>query len=178
MKTLFISNEKRKILFSRILSRPEEPIQVRKLASELGFAPGFVSSFVKTLRENGFVKDGRPDLASPQVRAWKIVLNMETLSPLVPGLLKHTEAHGAGVYGSFSKGTNNGSSDLDIWIIVPSTPTAVMIAQAKDLLRQATGREISLLVLTPEKSRELRKSDPSFYYSLSNSFVLGGEQLD
>ncbi len=178
MKTLFISNEKRRLLFGYILSKPEEQIKIRKIASELHLAPGFVSSFVKKLKENGFVKDGKVDLGSPRVRAWKALFNVETLSHLVPELVRHTKARGVGVYGSWAKGTNTESSDVDIWITAASAPDAVAIARARNLLRRATGKEIGLLVLTPDKLKELRKSDQPFYFSLVNSLHLGGEQLD
>ena len=178
MKTLYISNEKRRALLAYILSKPGERIAIRKIASELGLAPGFVSSFVKKLKEGGLVKEGKADLHSPLVRAWKILLNIETLSPFLGKLAKTTGARGIGLFGSWAQGANTEGSDVDIWIKVDRKPDDLAIARGRDLLSRGLGCETSLLVLTPEKIGKLRESDRSFYLSISKSFHLWGENLD
>lgn len=178
MKTLFISNGKRKRLLAYVLSMPSEPLKVRKIASHLGLTPGFVSVFLKKMAASGMLKGGRADISSPFVRAQKILCNVESISPLLPKLAKITGAKGIGLYGSLSRGEDMAGSDVDVWLKVDRYPDAVVIAKARDSLRAGLGRAASILVLTPERLLSMRNSDPSLYFALVNSFHLWGERLD
>jgi predicted nucleotidyltransferase len=178
MKTLFIPNEKRKAIFRYFLLHPSEIGHIRKSAAALSLAPSFVSSFVKRLEKNGMVRNNALDISEMRVRAWSILFNMEILSPVISELARLSEARGMGLYGSFAKGTNNADSDIDIWLLVDTMPSSLTAAKVRDLITRKTGFNSSPLFITKEKAQEMRSADPSFYYSLANSFHLWGDGFD
>lgn len=178
MRTFFIQNEKRKAIFRYFLLHPSEISHVRKTAAALSLAPSFVSSFVKRLEKNGMVRNNALDVSEMRVRAWSILFNMETLSFAISEIAKVSGARGIGLYGSFAKGTNNADSDIDIWLLVDAMPSSLIAAKVRDLITRKTGFKSSPLFITREKAQEMRSADPSFYYSLANSFHLWGDGFD
>jgi predicted nucleotidyltransferase len=171
-----MQNEKRKALFRYLLLNPAEASHVRKTAKALKLAPGFVSVFVKSL--GAIVKGGSVDISSPQVRSWKITFNIETISPILKELRSSTGARAAGLFGSWAKGSNLTGSDIDIWFLVDKMPSSLQIAKTRDIITRKIGAQASPLFLTKERAAEMRSADPSFYFSLRDSFVLWGDGLD
>jgi hypothetical protein len=178
MRTFLIPNEKRKAIFQYFLLHPSEIRHVRKTAAALSTAPSFVSSFVKRLENNGMVRNNALDVSDMRVRAWSILFNMETLSPVINQLAKLSGARGMGLYGSWAKGTNSADSDIDIWLLVDTMPSSLIAAKVRDLITRKTGSNSSPLFITREKAQEMRSVDPYFYYSLANSFHLWGDGFD
>ncbi|MFH0884748.1 MAG: ArsR family transcriptional regulator [Candidatus Micrarchaeota archaeon] len=178
MKTLFISNAKRQTLLSYLLTNPSESLKVRQIAKHLRLTPGFVSVFLKKMAAAGLMKGGMVALSSPGVRARKILINVESIVPLLPKLAKSTGAKGIGLYGSLSRGEDMAQSDADIWIKADRYPDAVVLAKATESMGKELGRSVSILVLTPEKLVQMRKTDPSMFFALAYSFHLWGERLD
>jgi len=178
MRTSFLSNDKRDSLFRYLINHPQEPLKVRSIATKLGFAPSFVSVFLKSLRKEGLVKNDSLDSGSPELRSWKILLNIQAISPHLNKFAKAIGAKGIGLYGSCSDGTDTPESDLDLWVKTDLPPSDIAIAKAKSLLREATGREISVFIVTKERIISLQKTDPPLYCSLTHSFHLWGEMLN
>ncbi len=178
MRTSILSNDKRETLFRYLINHPKEPLKVRLLATELGVAPSFVSIFLKSLRKEGLVKGDSLDPGSPELRSWKILLNIQAITPSLSKFARMLGAKGIGLYGSCSDGTDTPESDLDLWVKINIPPPDIVIAKGKALLREATGREISVFIVTKERIISLQKTDPSLYCSLSHSFHLWGEMLD
>jgi len=79
---------------------------------------------------------------------------------------KLKDAKASGVYGSWANGTNYEDSDLDIWIKVEKHPGEMKVARISSEIRRVLGRNVQILVLTPERIERLKKEDPIFYYSL------------
>ena len=178
MRTSFLSNDKRDKLFRYLIGHSNEPLKVRLLATKLGVAPSFVSVFLKSLRKQGLVKGVMLDSGSPELRGWKILLNIQAISPYLTKFAKTIGAKGIGLYGSCSDGTDTSESDLDLWVKTDAPPPDIAIAKGKALLREATGREISVFIVTKERIISLQKTDPPLYYSLSHSFHLWSEMID
>jgi predicted nucleotidyltransferase len=177
MRTHLLSNQKREILFRYLLDHPQEPLKVRSLAAKLHFSPSFVSVSLKSLRREGYLKGDSLDVNSPEIRAWKILFNIRSLSLHLNSFASVLAAKGIGLYGSCANGTDTAESDLDLWVKVESHPSDLSIAKGKTLFRDATGREVSVFIVTPARVISLQKSDPSLYFSLLHSFHLWGEEL-
>lgn len=93
--------------------------------------------------------------------------------------LKKLEAIGCGIYGSCANGTNHEESDIDIWIKVDKHPGEAKVATVSNEIRKLLGRNVQILVLTPERIERLKKEDPIFYYSLVfGSIRLYGEGIE
>jgi len=176
-KYLFMKESKGWEITKEILNNPEKEIHVRDIAKKLGVSPGLVSITVNELREKGFVKGNCVDITNPNVRAQKILINVETLNNIID-FLKKFGVLGVGLYGSYAKGTNTASSDVDLWIKVKKHPDIIKIANLRAQIRNRINVEPSLLFLTNEKISEMREKNPSLYYSLYHGFVLRGENID
>lgn len=177
MSTLF-SNERERII-EYILDNPTKKIKVRELAKRLRLSPAHVSRTLKILARSNIFKENIVDLSNPYVRALKIFFNIKKLHEKIMKILKRIEALGIGIYGSWSSGSNYEDSDLDIWIKVQKHPGERKIATLSNDIRRILGRNVQILVLTPERIDRLKKDDPIFYYSLVfGSITLYGEAIE
>ena len=178
MATLF-SREREKIV-EYVLSNPTEKAKVRELAKRLKLSPAHVSRTLRILTKDDFFKENAVDMSNPYVRALKIFLNLKKLKEKgIIKMLKKIEVLGAGMYGSWSNGTNNEDSDLDVWIKVRKHPGERKVAAVSSDVRKILGRNVQILVLTPERIDRLKKEDPIFYYSLVfGSMTLYGEAVE
>jgi len=178
MATLF-SRERERII-EYVLSNPTEKIKVRELAKHLKLSPAHVSRTLRILAKNDFFKEDVVDMSNPYVHALKVLFNLKKLKEKnIIKMLKKIEALGAGVYGSWSNGSNNEDSDLDVWIKVRKHPGERKVAAVSNDVRKILGRNVQILILTPERIDRLKKEDPIFYYSLIfGSMTLYGEAVE
>lgn len=173
-----ITTEKKIRLLEGILYGPEGRIRLRQLATRLGVNAGYASTFMKKMASAGFIRKGQLNVGDPRIRALRMVLNIDRLAGCWPGLKKHGVL-GFGVFGSWARGSNGWGSDLDVWINVRKEPTAQEASLLRAILRKEAGAsEVSLIVLTPEKTSEIKNKDPLFYSTLLNSFLIGGGAVD
>ncbi|MEW6069249.1 MAG: nucleotidyltransferase domain-containing protein [Candidatus Thermoplasmatota archaeon] len=178
MLTLFPA-ERQKIL-KFILDNPAAKIGVRKLARELRISPAHVSRTLKILAKQKLFKNKKLDMDSARIRILKTFFNIEKLHrEKIPEKLKDLAPLGAGIYGSWANGTNYEDSDVDIWIKVDKHPEELKIATISTELRKKLGKNVQILVLTPERIKRLKKEDPIFYYSLVfGSIKIYGETIE
>lgn len=169
--------EKNWEIMKEILYDPAMEIHVRNTAKKLKVSPSSVSQTVKTMRKLGMVKRNRVDIGNPRVRSMKFVFNIETIIPLTDIIRKKKYITGFGLYGSWANGTNNGMSDMDLWIKTEKHPEISELAGLRALIRKKSGVEPSVLILTDERIEEFRKNNPPLYFSLINSFHLRGERI-
>ena len=176
-----LSSDKRIKLLKKILNKAKRNLRVRELAREVGVSAGFVSKYMRKLKEKGIIESGEVSLVNPKVRVLKIFLNInEIIDEDVVGVIRNhiKGVKGIGMYGSWADGTNVEDSDLDIWVLVgKEAPSPVNSATAAAEIEKKINVETSLYVLTDEELEKLRKSENPFYYSLFNSFVLTGEKI-
>jgi predicted nucleotidyltransferase len=177
MKT-FISNKTRKKLMLYLLENVEKEIRVRSIAKECNVTPGFVSRFINSLEKDIFVKRKRINLANPELRALKILFNIERIKIAYEFLKKEFDILGIGVYGSWANGTNTSASDVDLWILVKNDLKSIDSSNIRNAIRDKIGKvELNLVFLTKEKLEMLKKKDPVFFYTLFHSFHIGGEMI-
>jgi predicted nucleotidyltransferase len=177
MKT-FISNKDRKKLMQFLLDTPEKEIGVRSIAKACSVSPGFVSKFISSLEKDNFVKKGMVNLTNPELRALKILFNIERIKIAFDFLKKEFNILAMGVYGSWAHGTNTSGSDIDLWILLKRDPKPIESTDIRNAIRAKIGKvELNLVFLTKEKLELLKKKDPVFFYTLYHSFHIGGEKI-
>ena len=177
MKTLISTGGRKKIL-AKILSNSGKTYGVRELATAVEVSPGAVSIFLRALEKDGIMKKKVPDLSNPEVRALKILFNVEKVRAIYGKLAKKFKIAGMGVYGSWAKGENTEESDLDLWIRVEKEPPPLETAEIRRIVKG--GAEVanaSILFVTPESLTGMREKDSVFYSTLFHSFVIGGEGI-
>lgn len=155
-------------------------IGVEEVFTALGLSKGFISQFLKLLDEEGVLKrENRKYVVNdtPIVRSMKIFINTASICPTLFENKKEW-MKSVGLYGSFSRGTNNEDSDIDLWIKVAVHPGERMIATLERTLSDRLGRPVHILVLTPERLKRLKKEDTTFYNTLTHSLVLWGEGIE
>lgn len=175
-----LSSDKRINLLKKILNKTERNLRIRELAREVGTSAGFVSKYMRKLKESGIIESNKVSLVNPRVRVLKIFLNInEVIDKDVVGIIRNhiKGVKGIGIYGSWADSTNVEGSDLDIWVLVGKAPASINSATAAAEIEKKINVETSLYVLTDEELETLRKSESPFYYSLFNSFVLCGENI-
>lgn len=171
-----LDSKKWKII-QEVLDNPDDEIHIRDLAKKLKVSPGLVSITVKKMASENLLKGRKPDIENPLVRSYKILLNIKKLSKLAP-ILRRGGAAGFGAYGSFARGVNTKSSDVDLWIKVNSYPAAPEAAKLRAEIREKIKAEPSILFLTDKKIGDLRKNNKPLYYSIYHGFHLWGEHVD
>ncbi len=178
MSTLFARDKER--ILEYILNNPTKKVGVRELARILHLSPAHVSRTLKDFYANNSLSDDIVDLANPLVRSLKVFFNIKVIQEKnIVKKLRPAKISGAGIYGSWASGTNYEDSDLDVWIKVKKHPGEMKVASISGGLRKALERKVQILVLTPERIKRLKNSDPIFYYSLVyGSINLWGETVE
>jgi len=173
-----VSTEERIRILAYALERHR--VGVEETARATGLSKGLVSKTLHLLVKYGMAKKsgrGFTVLSVPRTRELKRFINFIWLSKKLEPL-KSGWVIALGVYGSFATGENTPESDLDVWVFV-ERPSIARSASLKREIEKSTGREVDLLVLTPERVRKLRTNDPVFYYSLAyGSMIIWGENLE
>lgn len=172
---IILSSRERVDTLSHILEK--ETVGVEETAKSLGRSKGFVSQFFSLLEEEEILKKSgrRYEVlhSLPIVKAIKTLLNVIKLYSV---LIKHRRGwmESIGIYGSFARGENKEDSDVDVWIRVREHPGELEVASVEKSISIELGKQVHLLILTPEKIERLRKEDPVFYCELVNSIVIWG----
>ena len=131
-----------------LLNNPGKRIKVTYVAKELKVSKASVSLTVKELAEDGIVKGLYIDMKSPRTRAFKIMINVNSIvkNGVIEALKKY--ALGIGLYGSWVKGTNTEDSDIDIWIkpkyMLKQSGTAILSKE----IRERLGVDAEVLILS------------------------------
>jgi len=177
MRTL-TSSKKRKKLMQLILENPEKVPGVREVAKEAKVSPASASVFMSSLEKDGFIKKGKLDLGNPEVRALKILFNVERAAPVGELLRKRIPGiEGIGIFGSWANGTNQKDSDVDVWVKLKKEPKVLAAAEARKELEKKLGVGVDLVFLDEKRLKGHMEKNPPFYFSLYYSLVLWGEQV-
>ena len=178
INNLFSSKERLKIL--KYIIYKERNITISQTAHKLKLSKGLVSKYFYILvkekllsryNNNFIVKN------NINTRILKIFLNFNTLT-FMDTFKKYKFVRGAGLYGSFVKGTNTEDSDIDMWILIKPEVREEEIAKLTNELKKKN-EKISPLYLTPEKLNRLKNEDIVFYHSLIfGSINIFGEDLE
>ncbi len=169
---LFASPERVRIM-KTVLFR-EDKFGVNEVARVASVSKSLVSQFFDTLVENALMKRYARKYILIQSHHLKSIRIFLTLSQLnLSFLKKFKHITGAGIYGSAVKGTNTESSDIDLWITMKEDHNAMAIStEIKNNIANA-----KTIFLTKEKTQQLKKEDPLFYYALTfGSIVIYGDE--
>lgn len=154
-------------------------VSVTAVSKETMTNKGLVSGYLSNLAKQGLLrKEGKKYRAqdNAMVSAVKVLLNLDRLG-MIP--VDFDWIRGMGIFGSWAQGTNTYESDIDVWIRVDSYPPEKELAKLQSDLWKKAGCEVNLLVLTPEKIRDILARDIPFYNSLARtSIVLEGEPIE
>ncbi len=115
------------------------------------------------MEPKGRMKFYRADLEDPRVRAYKVLLNIGGLMPVVKRAAG--DCHRIVLFGSAAEGRNSPASDVDL----------LMVTDSPDRVRNlfSGGRKkLQLVVVTPVGLAELEKREPVFAAELKRGVVL------
>lgn len=172
---LFSTRERIKIL-NRVIYKTGN-LNVNKVAKNVELSKGLVSKYFKHLTREGILEkkdDSFLVQSGVNTRAVKILLNLNLFDTDL--FNKYGFIKGAGIYGSYVKGTNNEDSDIDLWVVTEET--------SEEALAKITGElknfgDVRPLYLTKDKLELLRKEDPTFYHSLVfGSITIHGDDIE
>ncbi len=176
IETLLSTKERVKILKSVIYRI--ESLSVNEVASETKLSKGLVSKYFRLLTENGVLKrlNGKFGvLDNIFVKSLKILLNLGSIDHRM--FRKHKFVKGAGLYGSFARGTNTEESDMDLWILAEKTDEKNLAKLTNELKRKY--ENVRPLYLTEGKIKAVKKDDTVFYHSLVfGSIIVYGEGIE
>jgi predicted nucleotidyltransferase len=156
----------------------DEPFNVTKVASELGFSKGLVSKFLSILvTQKVLVRTKRRFQLRPgtNIKALRILFNLERINARM--FTRYPTVQGVGIFGSKVKGSDTQMSDLDIYIIVNRIDDLEQ-SKLSRALRQRYGN-VNALFLTKDKVRQLKQENEMFYYSLAfGSITVYGDGIE
>jgi len=151
---------------------------VSGVAEETGLSKGLVSKYLRIMARNGILKRHGSKFAvsnSVAARAARLMLNLSMLDERLFtgfGFVK-----GAGIYGSFAKGSNDEASDIDMWVMIERA-SGEELARLTARLRNSIG-DVKPLYLTKDKLRLLKRNDELFYHSLVfGSITIFGDDIE
>ena len=175
MLSKLLSSHKRLKVLNYILYN--DSIKVTEVSKELSLSKGFVSEYLSLLYKNKILdkNNGYQLSNNPLTNMIKILLNINKIDI---SKIKKPFIKGIGLYGSWANGTNMYDSDLDIWIKTDTYPDEDKIAYLSKTLRKMTHAEVQLLVLTPNKIKQLKEDKPFFSSLYYTSLLLWGEPIE
>jgi DNA-binding transcriptional ArsR family regulator len=140
---------------------PHQSYYDRQVAEETGLSRGAVNGALRTLagfdllrvERKGRMKFYAANLDDARIRAFKSLLNITCLAPLVRRLSRH--ALRVVLFGSAAEGRNTPQSDFDLFVLT-NTPDAVR------RLIPTHGLRVQAVVVTPTGLAELEQKEPVF----------------
>ena len=176
IEILFSTKERIKIL-SHITYRTDY-ISVNKLAKDVKLSKGFVSKYLDSLTKEDVLRrtNGKFMIRNNIItRTIRVLLNMNMFDTNLFKGYKFIKS--AGVYGSFTKGTNTEDSDIDLWVLIEKV-SEDKLAKLTNELKKAFGN-VKPLYMSEDKIKLLKKEDATFYHSLIfGSLVVYGDGIE
>ncbi len=174
-----LSTEDRVKILEYLLFHQIGKVGIRKVAAELKLSPALIHKYVNILEKEGIVMDGAL-VETLNVHALRLLFNLKRIED---AKITHTaktrlkSIEGIGVYGSWSNGTNNEKSDLDLWLKIRDEPSDSELSKLRNELEAKIGVAVDITIATPERLKHFREKSDSFFYSLHHGKVLWGKNL-
>lgn len=153
-------------------------LYIREIAEKAKASPAIVHRAIRLFKGMGFLTEKRIKnrrgvfVLRGNALFKKIKSLLNTYALLAHPAFRRLQAYGkVGIYGSFASGEDAAESDIDLWIY---PKTKLDFAEAKGVARRiekSFGKEVRLLILSDEKIKSMRGSDPEFYYRLKLTSV-------
>jgi len=168
-----IKKKAREKILDFLLWRTAEQFYEKEIAEIVGLSKSIVNLIMVRLLQEGWVlleKKGRlnfyqADLNSVKIRGYKKNLTIDRLRRLIEYLTGKAER--LVLFGSAALGEDTDVSDLDLLIVSEKN---LRLKEIQKLIPE--GRQVQLLVKTPDEFRELRNKNQVLYLA-----VLQGERL-
>ncbi|MEW6294674.1 MAG: nucleotidyltransferase domain-containing protein [Candidatus Diapherotrites archaeon] len=164
------------------------PYYVRELAEELNMAPSTILSIAKSLIREGVIFSKREKNRLTLCLSFDSVLARRIVSFSITNKILHLAAfkklielkpRGAYLFGSSIEGNFSEKSDVDLCIYFEKIFDLLKVNSIKMDVEKALGREVQLIILTPKKIEEMRKSNSNILKEIIySSIVLYGERLE
>ncbi len=159
----------------------KKKLHIREIADKLRISPGTVHKLVKQLKKNGLITEIKQknkniiefNRNKPAVKELKRLINFNQIIN-APTYKKLQKIGNMGIYGSFSNGTNDSESDLDIWI--KTNKKELELRHIIKQLEKELQVKVNPLILTKSKIKSLEKKDYPFYIRLKLTSI--GDSLD
>jgi len=172
-----LSTKERTRILNSVIYKTEQ-ISVNKTAKDIKISKGLVSKYLNILTREGILKREGSKFSvqnSIKTKTLRLMLNLNLFDKEF--FKKYKFVKGAGIYGSFAKGTNTEKSDIDMWIAVDNA-SEEKLAKLTNELKRAFG-DAKPIYLTNEKIQLLRKKDVTFYHALVfGSITIYGDELE
>ena len=177
MQPLFSTPEREKIL-DGLLDNPG-PLNAGAMAKALAVSRSQVYNYIGLLEGRGLFKNGKlvDNATTRSLRATKNLMAMRGAGAVSAIRKRLPKAKGIGVYGSWAKGANTPTSDVDIWVKLDRDVDDLSLARLNKELSTKIGAPVEVLAASPARMEHLRKTAESVYHSLFNSVTLWGESL-
>ncbi len=145
-----------------------------EVAGEAGLSRGGVNRVLRELaraglaeaEDRGRMRFYRARLADPRVRSFKMLLNIDALSPLLDRLSRL--ALRVVLFGSAAEGTNIPDSDVDLLVVTNSSDRARKIVSSG-------GDALQAVIVTPVGLADLERDNPVFAAELKRGIELWKE---
>ena len=158
-----------------------ERLNLRDIARKLGMSPAAIHNNLRILGGFNLIsveKDRNQHLVIPNpdnfyYRSIMRLMNYRKIQDCKA--IRELEKLGViGIYGSYAVGTDEKSSDIDLFIFTEASEFEVR--EAANKLAQQMGKEINLLMLNRRKLDNLRTNDYEFYMRLKlQSITFNGD---
>ena len=160
------------LLILKEISEKEETY-IREISENTDISPAQVHTAVNLFRKLGFIRE--------RMHKNKKLISLDTTSQLLGktrqlintfelqthASFKELQKNGiVGIYGSFAAGTDTPESDIDMWIYSQEYIDAVELKETARKIEKEFKKEVKLLILNPEKIKNMKENDPEFYYRL------------
>lgn len=157
-----------------------ESVTATDVINETGVSKALVSRYLHLLARTGLLEKKNRDYFwqnSSLCAAVKRLMNIELLTENID---LPDWAGAIGVYGSFARGTNMLESDIDLWVFIPeyAQDYELKTAELEKKIRDRTGYETHILILTDDKLEHLKNHDSPFYTNLTNTSVIIKSESD
>lgn len=184
--SVFGRSKVRDRLLTEFFSKPGTNGHVRELARRIGASPATVGSELGALERLGILRSQRVGRSRvyfiderstivPELRAVvQKTIGVEAL--LVRALAGLDGVESAYIFGSYASGTDRAHSDVDVLLI--GRPDRVALSARLSGVETSLGRDVNVLVRTPDDLREKREDDPFWQRVLNGPLIhIAGERL-
>jgi predicted nucleotidyltransferase len=168
--TYIISSQLRRKLLAHYFTHPDEKYYLRELASLLDLDPGNLSKEFRKLTDEGlFEKTQKGRIAFYQLNPHyplyqelkQIIFKTEGVEGNLRGLVnRFTDIQLAFLYGSYAKGEESASSDIDLMVV--GTPDRKRFTSEIRRLEDRLKREINFHLYTPSEFEKKSREKGSF----------------
>jgi predicted nucleotidyltransferase len=162
-------------ILSTLAREPDREFYQREIARLAGVSVGGASQRLREIVERGLVharKSGRMifyryNLDDPLARQFKILLSVNRIHDLVRDLAPHSRR--VVLFGSCAEGTDVLESDIDLLVV---SQEGNVVRKMVSVHRNTIGREVSPVVMSANRFRQLRSKDRAFYDRINSGITL------